>query len=56
MIIEGNAMERHPVEAWVPQGSPVSQIVFSIYTSELMKWVEEYVSEAAGLSFVEDLS
>jgi len=23
MIIEGNAMERHPVEAVVPQGSPV---------------------------------
>ena len=55
MIIEGNAMERHPVEAGVPQGSPVSPILFAIYTSGLIKWVEEYVSEAEGLSFVDDL-
>ena len=32
MIIEGTAMERHPVEAGVPQGSPVSLILFAIYT------------------------
>jgi len=56
MIIEGNAMERHPVEAGVPQGSPVSPILFAIYTSELIKWVEEYVSEAEVLSFVDGLS
>jgi hypothetical protein len=37
MIIEGNAMERHPVEAGVPQGSPVSPILFAIYTSGLIK-------------------
>jgi hypothetical protein len=42
MVIEGNAMERHPVEAGVPQGSPVSPILFAIYTSRLIKWVEEY--------------
>jgi len=44
MVIEGNAMERHPVESGVPQGSPVSPILFVIYTSGLIKWVEEYVS------------
>jgi len=55
IIIEGNAMERHPVEAGVPQGSPVSPILFAVYTSGLIKWVEEYVSEAEGLSFVDDL-
>jgi len=54
MIIKGNAMMRHPVEAGVPQGSPGSPIVFAIYTSGLIKWVEEYVS-AEGLSFVDDL-
>jgi len=48
-------MERHPVEAGVPQGSPVSLILFAIYTSGLIKWVEEYVSEAEGLSFVDHL-
>jgi len=53
MIIDGNTIERHLVEAGVPQGSPVSLILFAIYTSSLINWVEEYVS-ARGLSFVED--
>jgi hypothetical protein len=30
MIIEGNSMERHPVEAGVPLGSPLSPILFAI--------------------------
>jgi hypothetical protein len=32
MIIKGNALERHPVEAGVPQGSSVSPILLVIYT------------------------
>jgi len=55
MIIEGNAIESHPVEAGVPHGSPVSLSLFAIYTSGLIKWVEQYVSEAEVLSCVEDL-
>jgi len=55
MVIELSAMERHPVEAGVPQGSPVSPILFAIYTSGLIKWVEEYVSEVEVLSYVDDL-
>jgi hypothetical protein len=39
MLIEGNAIERHPVVAGVQQGSLVSLIVFAIYTSGLFKWV-----------------
>jgi hypothetical protein len=35
IIIEGNAMERHRVEAGVPPGSSVSQILFAIYTSDI---------------------
>ena len=54
MVIEGNAMERHPVEAGVPQGSPVSPILFAIYTSGRIEWVKEYAS-AEGLSFVDNL-
>jgi len=54
MIIKGNAMERHPVEAGVTQGSPVSPIVFAIYASGLIKWVEEYLA-AGGLAFVDEL-
>ena len=56
MILEGNAMEKHQVEAGVPQGLPVSPIIIVMYTSGLIKWVEEYLSEVEGLSFLDDLS
>jgi len=55
MIIEGNNIQRHPVEAAVPQGSPVSTILNAIYTSGLIQWVEEYISVAEVLSFVYNL-
>jgi len=55
MIIKCNAMERHPVQAGVLQGSPMSPILFAISASGLIKWVEEYLSEAEGLSIVDDL-
>jgi hypothetical protein len=32
MITEDNAIERHPAEAGVQLGSPVSPIIFGIYT------------------------
>jgi hypothetical protein len=53
MIIEGNAMERHPVEAVVPQGSLMSPIDFAIYTSGLIKSVEENVPQAERLFVVD---
>jgi len=55
MILEGNAMERHWVEAGVPEGSRVPRILFAIYTWGLLKRVREYVSEAEGLFFVDNL-
>jgi len=54
MVIEGNVLQSHPVEAGVLQGSPVSPILFAIHTAGLVKWVEERV-QAKGLSFVDDL-
>jgi hypothetical protein len=54
MIIQGNAMETHVVEARVPQSSHLSPILFVIYTSEQINWVEQYVS-AEGRSIVDDL-
>jgi hypothetical protein len=53
MVIEGNVTERHPVEAGIPQGSPVSPILFAMYTSELRKWVEERVARIEGLPFAD---
>jgi len=55
MVIDGNAMERHPVEVGFPQGSSESPILFAIYKSGLIEWVEEIVSEAEGLSFIDNL-
>jgi hypothetical protein len=55
ILIEGNTMTRHPVEAGAPQGSPVPRILFVIYASGLIKSVDQYVS-ATELLFVDDLS
>jgi hypothetical protein len=42
------------VEAGVPQGSPVSPILFAIHTAGLIKWVDVTV-QAEALSIVDDL-
>jgi hypothetical protein len=55
IVMEGNGMERCPVAVGIPQGSPVYPILFAIYTSALMKWVEDRVSGIAGLSVVDDV-
>jgi len=54
MVIKGNVLQSHPVEAGVLQGSPGSLIYFAISTAALISWVEERV-QAKGLSFVDDL-
>jgi hypothetical protein len=55
MVIEGNAIERPPLEARVPPGSPVSPSLIALYTLGQTKWVVMYVSKAGELSFVDDL-
>jgi len=55
MVIEANVMERHSVEAGMAQGLPVSVILFAIYTSGLIRWVEETMWGAEGLCFVDDI-
>jgi ferredoxin len=54
MVIEGNVLQSHPVEAGVPLCSPVSPILFAIHTAGLIKLVEERV-QAEGRIFVDDL-
>jgi len=55
IVIESNVIERHPVEAVIPQGSPVSPIRFEIYTSVVMEWVELNVGGAEGLCIVDNV-
>jgi hypothetical protein len=55
MVTEGNVMERHPLEAGIPQVSPVFPIVFAIYTSQLIKMVEERVAGIESLPIVGDI-
>lgn len=54
MIIEGNAIERLAVKAGGPHSSPLSLILFGIYTSGLIK-SDKQNFWANGLSFVDDL-
>jgi len=55
MVIEGNVLQSHPLEAGIPQGSPVLPILFAIHIAGLMKWVQERVHGVEGLCFVDDL-
>jgi len=48
-------MERRQVESGIPEGSPLPPILFAIYTSGLMIWVDGRVSRIEGLSFVDDV-
>jgi len=55
---DGNRGQHHgetPNGGSGPGRVTVSPILCAIYTSGLIKWVEEYVSDAEGLSFVDDL-
>jgi hypothetical protein len=55
ITIERNAVESHPLEAVVTQGSPESPILFAIYTAGLIKCVGQCISESEWLTIVNDL-
>jgi len=53
--MEGNGLQCHSVEADIPQGSPVSPILFAIHTAGPMMWVEERVQGVEELSIGDDI-
>ena len=56
LVIDQQEGPPHEVETGVPQGSPVSPILFAIYISDLFTYVCDRVPGARALSFVDDVS
>src|SRR5258706_4588739 len=56
LVLNGQEGEEHDVETGIPQGSPVSPILFTVYLSGLFGFVEERVPGIKALSFVDDVA
>ena len=56
LVIDGFTNPRQKVEAGIPQGSPVSPILFLIYISEVFSAVEAKLPNVTCVSFVDDLA
>jgi hypothetical protein len=56
MVVDGQEGEEMEVTTGLPQGSPVSPVVFAIYMADIHQAVESRVKGARGLSFVNDIT
>ena len=55
LVINECINSKKAVNTGIPQGSPVSPILFLIYLSEMFTEIEKAASEITSLSFVNDL-
>ena len=55
LVIDGHNNQEKEVETGIPQGSPVSPILFLIYISGVFEQVEKELPGIVSLSFVDDL-
>ena len=55
LVIDGFTNPRQKVESGIPQGSPVSPILFLIYISGVFSIIEEQLPHVTCVSFVDDL-
>jgi hypothetical protein len=55
LVINGHEIGMKPTNTGIPQGSPVSSILFAIYISRVFDQVEQKTG-ATGLSFIDDIS
>jgi len=53
--MEGRTGAEHSIESGIPQGSPVSPVLFAVYISEMFGYVEER-ADVKALSFVDDVA
>ena len=55
LVIDGHDNEEREVETGIPQGSPVSPILFLIYISGVFDKISEISPRVTSLSFINDL-
>lgn len=54
LVIDGHAGDEAPISSGLPQGSPVSPILFVLYVRLLATAIEDAVPGVRGLSFMDD--
>lgn len=54
LVIDGHTGNNRPIQTGVPQGSPVSPILFAIYLSGVFSAVENQVPGIVATSFADD--
>lgn len=55
LVMDGRVGETYEIQAGLPQGSPVSPVLFILSISGLFPWLEEQHSGLQSISFVDDL-
>ena len=56
LVLNGQEGIDHEVDTGIPQGSPVSPILFTVYLSGLFGYMEDRVPGIKALSFVDDVA
>lgn len=54
LVIDGHPGKEAPISSGLPQGSPVSPILFILYVRQLAGAIEATVPGVRGLSFMDD--
>ena len=58
VIMSVDGQDSHPLEVitGLPQGSPISPVLFAIYIADIHQAVEGQIEDCRGISFVDDIT